>query len=170
MPQKIIRFGELKIEKFVEGINNYWLIYGALPNSRQHSSGIDGDISISATPTKEIIDADLDVAIDPGVKYVYSVATDNKIKIAFDKNTHADKGSAAEALRCISITYELGELVANGNLYIMIIRNSLGEEVHRTTPVTLDQIKNIATTFDDTRETSVGGILTYGFERYYTVK
>ncbi|MFL1672454.1 hypothetical protein [Paenibacillus dendritiformis] len=170
MAQAIIRFGELKIEKYVEGNVNNWLVYSPLPYSKQHSSGIDGDIIISATPTVEVIDADLDVPIDPQYAFAYSIATDNKIKIAFSKDKYPNSVSAAEALRCITIIYEMGKLTSNGNLYVLTIRNSLGEEIHRTMPITLDQIKTVSTTFDDTRETSVGGILKYEFVKDYVVE
>ncbi|QWU13399.1 hypothetical protein SAMN04487895_10365 [Paenibacillus sophorae] len=159
MSQAIIRFGELKVESFVQGVNNNWLIYSELPFSKQHSSGLDGDILIGATPTVEIIDADLDVAVDPQYAYAYSISTDNKLKIAFNKTKHPDKGSALEALKCISITYELGHLTPNGGLYIAIFRNSLGEEIHRTTPISLTQCNTVISTFNDTRQIDTGGYL-----------
>lgn len=31
MSQAIVRFGELKVESFVQGSENNWLIYGPLP-------------------------------------------------------------------------------------------------------------------------------------------
>ncbi|MFS0855151.1 hypothetical protein [Paenibacillus taichungensis] len=168
MGQGIVRFGELKVENFVEGITNNWLIYSPLPYSRQHSSGIDGDIVISATPTIEIIDVDLDVAINPQYAFVYSIATDNKIKMAFDK-TKFDKVGAIEALKCVSVIYELGHLEVNGNNYVMIARNSLGEEIHRTVPQTLDQVKNVISTFDDTRSLDTSGFLRYELVRDYKI-
>ncbi|ASA22753.1 hypothetical protein [Paenibacillus donghaensis] len=159
MGQAIVRFGELKVESFVQGIINNWLIYSSLPYSKQHSSGLDGDVLIGATPTVEIIDADLDVTINPSYTYAYSIATDNKLKIAFDKVKHPDKGSALEALKCISITYDLGHLTPNGGLYISIFRNSLGEEIHRTTPMSLAQCTTVISTFNDTRQVDTGGYL-----------
>jgi hypothetical protein len=159
MSQAIVRFGELKVDTFVQGLVNNWLIYSPLPYSKQHSSGLDGDVVIGATPTQEIIDADLDVAIDPQFTYVYSIATDNKLKLAFDKTKHPDKGSALEALKCISITYELGHLTPNGGLYVAIFRNSLGEEIHRTTPMSLTQVTTVISTFNDTRQIDTGGYL-----------
>ncbi|MDP9675177.1 hypothetical protein J2W97_001160 [Paenibacillus jamilae] len=167
--QAILRFGELKPEQFVQGVYNNWLIFPPLPFGKQHSSGLDGDIVISATPTIEIIDADLDVAIDPQYAYAYSIATDNKFKLAFSKTTHKDKSSAMEALECISIKYELGNLQANGNYYRMVIRNSLGEEIHRTNPETLERTIQIASTFDDSRDTVAGGFLKYELVRDYQV-
>ncbi|WP_405169300.1 hypothetical protein [Paenibacillus sp. FSL H3-0286] len=159
MSQAIVRFGELKVDSFVQGVVNNWLIYSPLPYAKQHSSGLDGDVVISATPTTEIIDADLDVAIDSQYAYAYSIATDNKLKVAFDKTKHPDKGSALEALKCISITYELGHLTPNGGLYIAIFRNSLGEEIHRTTPMPLSQCTTVISTFNDTRQIDTGGYL-----------
>ncbi|MCM3256995.1 hypothetical protein M3664_04270 [Paenibacillus lautus] len=170
MGQGIIRFGELKVEKFDIGLVNSWITFSPLPYSRQHSSGLDGDIVISATPTIEIIDADLDVAIPSQYAYAYSIATDNKLKIAFDKALHPDKGSALDALKCISVTYELGDLTVNGNNYILVVRNSLGEEIHRTVPQTLDQAKVVMSTFDDTRSVDAGGFLKYELVRDYIVK
>lgn len=159
MGQAIVRFGELKVESFTQGTNNNWITYSELPFSKQHSSGLDGDIVIGATPTIEIIDADLDVAIDSQFAYAYSIATDNKLKIAFSKTKHPDKGSALEALKCTSITYELGHLTPNGGLYIAVFRNSLGEEIHRTTPMSLAQVTTVISTFNDTRQIDTGGYL-----------
>ncbi|WP_431785789.1 hypothetical protein [Paenibacillus lactis] len=170
MGQAIIRFGELKVEKFETGNVNSWIVFSPLPYSKQHSSGLDGTVAISATPTVEIIDADLDVAIPPQYTYAYSIATDNKIKLAFDKNMYADKSSALESIKCISITYELGDLEVNGNNYFLIVRNSLGEEIHRTVPQTLDQTKVVISTFDDTRSVDAGGFLKYELVRDYIVK
>lgn len=159
MSQAIVRFGELKVDSFVQGMVNNWIVYDVLPYSRQHSSGLDGDIVIGSTPTVEIIDADLDVTIDPQFGYAYSIATDNKLKIVFDKTKHTTKGAALEALKCISITYELGHLTPNGGLYIAIFRNSLGEEIHRTTPMSLAQVTTVISTFNDTRQVDTGGYL-----------
>ncbi|MBE7896262.1 hypothetical protein G7L40_19820 [Paenibacillus polymyxa] len=167
--QAIIRFGELKLEQFIQGATNNWLIFSPLPYSMQHSSGIDNSVIISATPTIEIIDADLDVAINPQYKYAYSIATDNKLKLAFSKETHADKGSALEALKCIALTYELGNLQPNGNYYKVKVRNSLGEEIHRTTPLTLDQVDKVVATFDDTRDMNTSGFLEYVLTRDFIV-
>ncbi|WP_029518066.1 hypothetical protein [Paenibacillus polymyxa] len=167
--QAIKRFGELKLEQFMQGVNNNWLIFSPLPHSKQHSSGLDDSIIISATPTVEIIDADLDVKIDPQYVYTYSIATDNKLKIAFDKSTHLDKGSALDTLKYISITYELGNLVPNGNYYRVVVRNSLGEEVHRTNPLLLDQVDKVISTLDDTRDVSTSGYVRYEIERDYIV-
>ncbi|PIH59165.1 MULTISPECIES: hypothetical protein [unclassified Paenibacillus] len=168
MGQSIVRFGELKPENYTEGLNNAWITFSALPYSRQHSSGIDGDIVISATPTVEIVEVDLDVAINSQYEFAYSIGTDNKLKMAFDKTKYS-KASAIETLKCISITYELGHLEANGGLYVAIARNSLGEEVHRTVPQTLDQLKNVISTFDDTRSVDVSGFLSYQIVRDYRV-
>lgn len=32
MSQEIVRFGELKIESFVQGLNNNWVMFSELPN------------------------------------------------------------------------------------------------------------------------------------------
>lgn len=168
MYQGIVRFGELKVENYHEGVNNGWLVFSPLPYSRQHSSGIDGDVIISATPTIEIIDADLDVPIDPKYAFAYSIGTDNKMKMAFDK-TRYTKATAIEALKCVSVVYEQARLEVNGNNYVMIARNSLGEEIHRTIPQTLDQLKNVISTFDDTRSVNDVGPLRYDIVRDYRV-
>lgn len=170
MGQAIVRFGELKLEKYEKGNVNHWLVFSPLPYAKQHSSGLDGDITISATPTVEIIDADLDVAIDPQYAYAYSIATDNKLKVAYTKDAHANMGAALDALKCISIVYDLGDLSVNGNFYNVVVRNSLGEEIHRTTPMTLDQAKTMISTFDDTRQIDYDGFLKYELKRDYTVK
>ncbi|WP_440110354.1 hypothetical protein [Paenibacillus sp. QZ-Y1] len=168
MGQGIVRFGELKVENYFEGINNGWIVFSPLPNSRQHSSGIDNDIVISATPTVEIIDVDLDVPIDPKYAFAYSIGTDNKMKMAFDK-TKFNKVTAIDVLKCISVIYELGHLEVCGNNYLLIARNSLGEEIHRTVPQTLDQLKNVISTFDDTRSVDIIGPLKYELVRDYKV-
>lgn len=170
MGQAIVRFGELKVEKFVEGQVNNFLVFSPLPYSRQHSSGIDGDIVISATPTIEIIDADLDVAIDAQFEYAYSIGTDNKLKVAFDKTKHVNKGSAVDALKCVSVVYELGTLSVDSNEYKLTVRNSLGEEIHKTVPQPLMQLQNVISTFDDTRQVDEIGPLSYVLSRNYTVK
>ncbi|MNW57368.1 hypothetical protein D3C74_351660 [compost metagenome] len=91
------------------------------------------------------------------------------MKVAFDKNTYLDKTSAINALKCVSVTYEIGNLTANGNLYVLVVRNSLGEEIHRTTPLTLQQIETVMSTFDDTRATGYGGFLKFDIVRDYIV-
>lgn len=168
MGQSIIRFGELKPENYTEGLNNGWITFSPLPYSRQHSSGIDGDIVISATPTIEIVDVDLDVAINPQYEFAYSIGTDNKLKLAFDKTKYS-KASAIEVLKCVSIIYELGHLTPNGNNYVVITVNSLGEETHRTIPLSLEQAKNMISTFDDTRSLDDGGYLSHKLVRDYRV-
>lgn len=168
--QAIIRIGELKAEQFVKGNTNNWITFSPMPFSKQHSSGIDNSIVISSTPTVEIIDADLDVAIDPQYKYAYSISTDNRLKIVFDKNTYLDMSSAFEGLKCLVVTYELGELTPNANYYKVTVRNSKGEEIHRTNPLSLDQIDKVISTFDDTRELSSSGFLKYELFRDYIVK
>lgn len=167
--QAIVRLGELRVENFVEGINNNWIIYSPLPKSKMHSSGIDGDIVLSVTPTIEVVEADLDIEIPEGYLYSYSIGPDNKLKIAFDKDSYPDKASAISALKCVSVTYDQGHLQPNGNNYIAIARNSLGEEVHRTTPMALTALMNVITTLDDTRATDYGGNLIFHVERDYIV-
>lgn len=161
MSTAIKRLGELRVESFVEGVNNNWLVYGPLPYSKQHSSALDGDVIISATPSLEIVDSDLDVQIPADVVYAYSVGPDNKIKISFSKNLHADKVSAINALKCVSVTYDIGKLTPNGNLYVLTVKNSMGEEIHRTTPMTLAQIQTVTSTFNDTRATDYDGFLEF---------
>jgi len=170
MGQAIIRLGELKVERFVEGLVNNYLVFSPLPLSKQHSSGLDGDIVMSATPTLEIIDADLDVAINPQYEYVYSVGTDNKLKVAFDKSKHTNKGSAIDALKCVSVIYEQGELIVSGNEYVLTVHNSRGEEIHRTVPQSPAQLLTVMSTFDDTRQVDEVGPLDYKIRRNYTVK
>lgn len=159
--QRIIRLGELKLEQFVQGNVNNWLIFSPLPYSKQHSSGIDGDIVIGTAPSLEVIDADLDVDIPTQYTYAYSIATDNKLKIAASKDVFTDKTTALDLLKCLSVVYELGNLTPNGSYYRVIIINSLGEEIHRTTPLTLDQIEQVIKTFADTRDIQSSGFVEY---------
>lgn len=161
MNTAIKRLGELRVENYVEGVNNNWVIYKSLPNSKMHSSAIDGDVFLSATPSLEIVDADLDVVIPTGYNYAYSVGTDNKVKISFNKNLFVDKTSAINSLKCVSVTYEIGTLTTNGNLYILTVKNSMGEEIHRTTPMSLTQIQTVTSTFNDTRATDYDGFLEF---------
>ncbi|MBE7897190.1 hypothetical protein G7L40_00500 [Paenibacillus polymyxa] len=159
--ETIIKLAELKLEQFVQGTNNNWLIFSTLPESKQHSSGIDGDVILNALKAVEIIDADLDVVIDAAYDYSYSISTDNKLKLAFAKSKHADKGSALDSLKCVTITYELGDLKRNGDYYRVIARDNLGAELHRTNPLTLDQIDKVISTFDSTRDVSTSGYVKY---------
>lgn len=167
--QAIIRFGELSVEQFVGGTVNNHLVFSPLPYSKQHSSGLDNSISFNLINAVEIIDADLDVAITTPNEYAYSIGTDNKIKIAFDKTKHLDKTSAIEALKLVAITYDLGNLKPNANLYKVVVRNSLGEEIHKTNPLTLDVIDKVVSTFDDTREIASSGFLRYELVRDFIV-
>lgn len=169
MSVAIARLGELRIDGFIEGTVNNWVIFSPLLNSKMHSSGVDGNVFLSATPSVEIVDADLDVPIPDGTLYSYSVGTDNRIKVAFDKKRFLDKASAIAALNCVSVTYQIGNLSANGNLFILIVRNSLGEEIHRTTPLPLQQIHTVMSTFDDTRATDYGGFLKFEIIKDYIV-
>ena len=165
----IKRLGELRVESFVEGVNNNWLIYKSLPNAKMHSSAVDGTVFLSATPSVEVVDADLDIPLDENI-YAYSIGTDNKLKIAFSKDLYSSKSEAIEALKCVSVTYEQGKLVQNGHLYVLTVKNSMGEEIHRTTPDTLDNIKIVISTLNNTRATDYdGGSLTYSVEPDYIV-
>ncbi|PIH59679.1 hypothetical protein [Paenibacillus sp. LK1] len=166
----ILRFGEMKAEQFIQGVNNNWIVYSPLPYAKQHSSGIDDLVIINGLNTKEIVDADLDVTIDSQYDYVYSISTDNKLKLSFDKSKHTDKSSVVEALKCVAITYALGNLKPNGNYYKVIVRNSLGEEIHRTTPMTLDKVDKVISTFDDTRDVGTSGFLSYQIVHDYIVE
>jgi len=165
----IKRLGELRFDSFVEGINNNWLVYKALPNAKMHSSGVDGSVFLSTVSSIEIVDADLDVPIE-GYDYAYSVANDNKLKIAFSKDKHSTKAEAIDALKCISVTYDIGNLMQNGNLYVLTVKNSRGEEIHRTTPSTLENIRVTISTFNDTRAIDYdGGYLEYSISPDYIV-
>lgn len=169
MSTAIKRLGELRVDSFVEGEYNNWLIYKPLPNSKSHSSGLDKTVFLSATPSIEIVDADLDVPIVDTI-YAYSIGTDNKLKIAFSKELYSSKSEAIEGLKCVSVTYEQGKLVQNGHLYILTVRNSLGEEIHRTTPDTLENISIVISTFNNTRATDYeGGSLSYNIDPDYIV-
>ncbi|MNK45797.1 hypothetical protein D3C87_645680 [compost metagenome] len=167
--QAIIRFGELSVEQFVTGTVNNYLVFSPLPYSKQHSSGLDNSVTFSSIKAIEIIDADLDVAIPSSYDYSFSIGTDNKIKISFDKAKYADKVNALQALKCVAITYDLGTLTPNANFYKVVVRNSLGEEIHKTNPLTLDAIDNVVTTFDDTRELTSSGFLRYELVRDFIV-
>lgn len=156
----IKRLGELKVDGYVEGINNNWLIYKPLPNSRMHSSGIDGDVILSATPTKEVVDVDLDLSLD-GYLYAFSIGNDNRLKVAYSKDTYASKAEAIDAMKCISVIYEEGNLTPNGNLFILTVRNSMGVEIYRSTPQTLTNIVTVMSTFNDTSATDFSGSLEY---------
>ncbi|ALS22307.1 hypothetical protein [Paenibacillus naphthalenovorans] len=170
MAEAIVRLGELRVESFVQGEVNNWLVYDVLPKSKLHSSGLDGDVILKAsTPAIEIVESDLDIPIEEGYGYAFSVGTDNKLKVAFNKSLHTDKTSAISALSCASVTYEQGNLTPNGNNYIAIARNSMGEEIHRTTPMPLTALMNVITTLDDTRATAFGGNLIFHIERDYIV-
>ncbi|WP_095206112.1 hypothetical protein [Paenibacillus sp. O199] len=166
----ILRFGEMKAEQFVQGVNNNWIIFSPLLYAKQHSSGIDNMVIINNLVTKEIVDADLDVTIDSPYDYVYSISTDNRLKLSFSKSKHTDKTSALDALKCVTIIYTLGKLKPNGEYYRVVARNSLGEEVHRTTPLTLDKVDKVISTFDDTRDVGTSGFLSYQIVRDYIVE
>lgn len=166
----IVRFGELKAEQFVTGNTNSWVIFSPLPYAKQHSSGLDGDIVINGLKTVEIIDADLDVAIDPQYDYAYSIGTDNRIKVSFEKSKHAEKNSVFEALKCIALAYDQGNLKPNANYYKVVVRNGRGEEVHRTTPMALDKVDKVISTFDETRDIASSGFLKYEVVRDFIVE
>lgn len=169
MAKSIVRLGELQVESYTEGKINNYITFSPLPYSKQHSSGIDGDIVMASTPTIEIVDADLDLPISSGYTYAYSIAPDNKPKIAFEKSLFSNRDMAITAMQCVSINYELGNLQTNGNLYILTIKNSLGEEIHKTTPLNLSQINNVISIFNETRETMYGGFLKFEIVPDYRV-
>lgn len=169
MGQAIIRLGELNVENYVEGNINNYLVFSQLPNSKQHSSGIDGNVFISSTPTKEIVDADLDVEFDSNYNFVYSIGIDNKLKVVFEKNKYSSKAEAIDALKCISVIYELGQLVENAGLYYVVTRNSLGQEVQRTTALPLNTCVNFIGQIDATRDIQYGGFLKHEIMKSYTV-
>lgn len=170
MSTAIKRLGELRVESFVEGTTNNWLVYKPLPNSKMHTSVVDYDVEfIASTPSIQIAEADLDIPIPEGFAYAFSVGTDNKLKVAFSKSLHTDKTSAINALKCASITYQEGNLTPNGNLFVLTVKNSLGEEIHRTTPITLDQIKTVISTFNDTRATEYDGSIEFVITPDYLV-
>lgn len=166
MGQAIAKISELGVESFITATNNSYLVFKVIPYAKQSSSGIDNIYSFNGVAAKEIIDADLDVALT-GNNYAFSVGTDNKIKLAFAKTLHVSKAAALEALKNVDITYLQGNLKPDGSNYTLIVRNSLGEEVHRTTPVSLDQITKIISTFVDTRDVDVDGTVVFKVLKNY---
>lgn len=170
MSTAIKRLGELRLEEFKEGLVNNWLVYKPLPNSKMHTSAIDNDVElIASTPSIQIADADIDIPIPEGYVYSYSVGTDNKLKVAFSKDLYSNKASALNALQCASIMYEEGTLSPNANLFVLIVKNSMGTEIHRTTPLGLDQIKVVITTFNETRATEYDGSIEFVISPDYFV-
>lgn len=169
MGQAIIRFGELKVEQFTQGIHNNYVVFSPLPFSKAHSSGIDDNVVITATPNIEIVDADLDVEIDDQYSFAYSISTDNRMKVAYDKEKYASQADFLDKVKNINIVYELGQLTTIGNNYILITRNSLGEEIQRSKPMSPDQILNTILTFDTTRSVAYGGFLKHEIMLDYIV-
>lgn len=170
MGQSIIRFGEMKVENVIEGNINNYIVFSPLPYGKQHSSGLDNDITISSTPTIEIIDADLDVTIDNKYAFAYSISTDNKFKLVYDKTKYTNKAQVLEDIKCLSVTYELGNLEpVSGNTYYVITRNSLGEEIQRSIALTLQQCLNTIEQFEMTRDITYGGFLKHEVKRAYNV-
>jgi len=166
MGQAITKISELGVESFITGANNNYLVFKVIPYAKQSSSGIDSIYSFDGISVTEIIDADLDVALT-GSNYAFSVGTDNKIKLVFPKVLHASKAAALEALKNVEVTYVQGALKPDGSNYSLIVRNSLNEEVHRTTPVTLDQITKIISTFVDTRDVEADGTVEFRVLKNY---
>ncbi|ATF13689.1 hypothetical protein A616_17375 [Brevibacillus brevis X23] len=161
MGQANIRLTNLSVEAFVTtGTNNNYLVFKPLPYSKQNSSGIDGHIQFDGITATEIVEADLDVVLT-GTSYAFAIGTDNKIKLAFAKATHATKADATAALKNVLVTYELGNLKLDADNYTLIARDSTDEEVHATTPVTLEQAMNIIKTLDMSRDTNSDGFLRY---------
>lgn len=169
MGQAIIKISDLSVESFVTtGTNNNYLIFSPLPYSKQNSSGIDGFIQISNIAANEIVDADIDVALT-GSNYAFSIGTDNKIKLAFNKTLHATKAAALTALKNEEITYELGNLKLDAANYTLIARDSVGQEIHRTTPVTLEQATNVISTLDMSRDFNTDGFIRYELTHNFIV-
>lgn len=161
MGQAIIRLSALSVESFItNGTNNNYLIFKPLPYSKQNSSGLDDHVQFDGIEAKEIVDADLDVELT-GSNYAFAVGTDNKIKLAFSKALHPTKAEALAALKNVQVTYELGNLKLDADNYTLIARDSTNEEVHSTTPVTLEQAMNIIKTLDMSRDTNSDGFIRY---------
>ncbi|GMX64389.1 hypothetical protein Elgi_36580 [Paenibacillus elgii] len=166
MGQAIVKISELGVESFITGTNNNYLVFKVIPYAKQSSSGTDNIYSFNGITASEIIEADLDVALT-GNNYAFSVGTDNKIKLAFAKTLHSTKAAAIEALKNVEVTYVQGNLKPDGSNYTLIARNSLGEEVHRTTPATLDKIVTIISTLVDTRDVDVDGTIEFRVLKNY---
>ncbi|GAA4880616.1 hypothetical protein GCM10023310_71050 [Paenibacillus vulneris] len=166
MGQAIVKVSELGVDSFISGTNNNYLVFKKIPYAKQSSSGIDNVYSFNGITATEIIDADLDVTLT-GSDYAFSVGTDNQIKLAFAKTLHPTKASALDALKNADVTYVQGNLKSDGSNFTLIVRNSLGEEVHRTTPVTLDQITKIISTFVDTRDVEADGTVEFKVLKNY---
>lgn len=157
----IIRLSDLICESFVTtGTNNHYLVFSPLPYSKQNSSGIDGTVEFIGIQASEIVEADLDVAFTE-TDYVFSIGVDNKIKLAFNKTKFTTKADALTALKNVEVSYELGNLKLDNANYTLIARNSMYEEVHRTTPVTLEKAIQIISTFDMSRDFNSDGFLRY---------
>ena len=155
-----IKIFEMNVENFVtSGINNNYLVFRPIPYAKQSSSAIDDIYKFHGIDAREIVEADLDVEITDD-SYAFSVGTDNKIKLAFPKSRHATKTEALEALKNVEITYVLGNLKRVDSNYTLIIRDSGGCEVHRTTPVTLEQAIQIISTLDSTKDVQAEGFNT----------
>jgi hypothetical protein len=169
MGQAIIRLSELACESFVTtGTNNNYLVFSPLPYSKQNSSGIDGFVQFNGINAQEIVDADLDVTLT-GVDYAFSIGVDNKIKLAFSKSLHATKADALNALKNVEVIYQLGNLKLDGANYTLIARDSTGEEIHRTTPVTLEQATQIISTLDMSRDFNTDGFIRYELTHNFIV-
>ena len=153
----VIKIADLSVENFVtSGINNNYIVFKPIPYAKQSSSALDDIYSLSGITAKEIVEADLDVEITDN-SYSFSVGTDNMIKLAFPKTRHANKNEALEALKNVEITYLLGNLKRDNANYTLVIKDSSGKEVHRTTPVTLEQASQIISTLDSTKDVQSEG-------------
>lgn len=153
----ITKISELVVENYVtSGLNNNYLIFREIPFAKQSSSAIDNIYTFYGIDAVEIVEADLDVEITDE-SYAFCVGTDNKIKLAFPKSRFNSKREAMKALKNVEIKYQLGNLKRDGTNYTLVIRNSTGEEVHRTTPVTLEQAIQIISTLDSTKDVQAEG-------------
>lgn len=163
-----MKISELSVENFIaSGVNNNYLVFRPIAYAKQSSSAIDDIYTFSEIEAREIAEADLDVEISDE-SYVFAVGTDNKIKLAFPKTRHSTKNEALEALDKVEITYLLGNLKREGSDYTLIIRDSSGCEVHRTTPVTLEQATQIISTLDSTKDVQSEGFNTSTLIPIYT--
>lgn len=155
-----IKIGEMSLANYItSGVNNNILVFRPIPYAKHSSSAIDDIYSFEGIDAVEIVDADLDVEITDN-SFTFSVGTDNQIKLAFPKDRFNSKSEALEFLEEVKVVYLLGNLTREGSSYTLIIRDSSGCEVHRTTPVTLEQASQIISTLDSTKDVQSEGFNT----------
>lgn len=155
-----IKIGELSLANYItSGVNNNYLVFRPIPYAKQSSSAIDDIYTFEGIEAIEIVEADLDVEI-VDESFTFAVGTDNQIKLAFPKGRFANKTEALESLKEVNVQYLLGNLKRDGSNYTLIIRDSSGCEVHRTTPVTLEQAAQIISTLDSTKDVQSEGFNT----------